>query len=243
VYAVQEIFRSLQGEGANAGRPAVFLRLAGCNLWSGRDADRERDASRAGADCPRWCDTDFVSARRGRAVDEVAREVAHLGATCPGPEGLLVITGGEPLLQLDRRLTDAIRAACDGQRLTIAVETNGTVQFRDGSAEAAGVDWVCVSPKTAPERVAVRSGNELKVVYPSGLPAPHEYAAALGGFARLYVSPPRLPDVRRLAVRGALGVGRGGQLRLWAPGLAAVGPDAQGARSSVTRGGLRHGSR
>ncbi|WP_332812008.1 7-carboxy-7-deazaguanine synthase [Sphingomonas sp.] len=149
-YAVKEIFLTLQGEGAQVGRRAVFLRLSGCNLWSGREADR------ATADC-NFCDTDFVGmdgANGGRfEAADLALKVEDLWGK--GERRLVVITGGEPLLQLDAALIDALHA----RGFEIAVETNGTCPA------PAGLDWVCVSPK-AGTSVVQRSGNELKVVWP-----------------------------------------------------------------------------
>lgn len=149
-YAVKEIFLTLQGEGAQVGRRAVFLRLAGCNLWSGREADR------ATADC-KFCDTDFVGmdgANGGRyEAADLARRVETVWGE--GERRLVVVTGGEPLLQLDAALIDALHA----RGFEIAVETNGTCPA------PAGLDWVCVSPK-AGTSVVQRSGNELKLVWP-----------------------------------------------------------------------------
>ena len=153
MYAVKEIFYTLQGEGVNAGRPAVFLRFAGCNLWSGREEDR------ATATC-RFCDTDFVGtdgAGGGRFASPEALAAAAL-AQWPaeaGPQRFVVCTGGEPLLQLDAALTGALHAA--GFR--IAIETNGTQPLPPG------VDWVCVSPKAGAPLVLER-GDELKLVFP-----------------------------------------------------------------------------
>ena len=153
-YAVKEIFYTLQGEGANAGRPAVFCRFAGCNLWSGREADR------ADAVC-RFCDTDFVGTDGpggGKFASPAALAAAAAAAWPPGnplAPPLVVCTGGEPLLQLDPPLIEALHAA----GFEIAVETNGTV------APPAGIDWVCVSPKAGSE-VVQRSGDELKLVWP-----------------------------------------------------------------------------
>lgn len=150
-YAVKEIFLTLQGEGMQAGRRAVFLRFAGCNLWSGRDADR------AGARCT-FCDTDFVGtdgAGGGRyGADDLARHVQ--AAWGQGTDQrLVVVTGGEPLLQLDRPLIDALHAL----GFAIAVETNGTLPA------PAGIDWICVSPKAGNPLVQT-SGDELKLVWP-----------------------------------------------------------------------------
>jgi 7-carboxy-7-deazaguanine synthase (Cx14CxxC type) len=153
MYAVKEIFYTLQGEGVNAGRPAVFLRFAGCNLWSGREADR------ATATC-RFCDTDFVGTdgagggRFASAHDLAAAALAQWPAEA-GRERFVVCTGGEPLLQLDEALTGALHAA--GFR--IAIETNGTQPL------PGGVDWVCVSPKAGAPLVLER-GDELKLVFP-----------------------------------------------------------------------------
>jgi 7-carboxy-7-deazaguanine synthase len=152
-YAVKEIFYTLQGEGAQAGRPAVFCRFAGCNLWSGREADRES------AVC-RFCDTDFVGTDGtggGRFPDAaaLAAAVASQWPVGAGGRPYVVCTGGEPLLQLDPPLIDALHAA----GFEIAIETNGTKPVPDG------IDWVCVSPK-AGSQLVVERGNELKLVFP-----------------------------------------------------------------------------
>jgi 7-carboxy-7-deazaguanine synthase len=169
-YAVKEIFYTLQGEGANAGRPAVFCRFAGCNLWTGRERDRES------AVC-RFCDTDFVGidGPGGGKFESAASLAAAVAAAWPGTRGagvgepaarpLVVCTGGEPLLQLDAPLIEALHA----QGLEIAVETNGTVPL------PAGLDWVCVSPK-AGAALAVTAGDELKLVYPQEGAPPERYA-------------------------------------------------------------------
>ena len=149
-YAVKEIFLTLQGEGMQAGRRAVFLRLAGCNLWTGREQDR------ATAQCT-FCDTDFVGMdgeNGGRyEAAALAGKVAALWES--GERPLVVITGGEPMLQLDAALIDALHA----RGFEIAVETNGTLPA------PAGLDWICVSPKAGTE-VVQRSGDELKLVWP-----------------------------------------------------------------------------
>lgn len=150
-YTVKEIYSTIQGEGVHTGRPAVFLRFAGCNLWSGREADR------AGAVC-RFCDTDFVGTDgpgggRFHSAEDLARAVA---VTWPGGEDrFVVLTGGEPALQLDTPLLDALHRL----HFTVAIETNGTQPV------PAGVDWICVSPKAGAPLVQV-SGDELKLVYP-----------------------------------------------------------------------------
>ena len=182
-YAVKEVFATLQGEGALAGTPAVFVRLSGCNLWSGDDGTRERDAVGNAASCPRWCDTSFAHGAP-HSAEELAVRVRACATDHPP---LLVLTGGEPLLQIDRALVDVLRSA--GGFRCVAVETNGTAAFRDGGQTESGVDWVCVSPKTEPGRVVVRSGEELKVVFPGGLRDPEQYAGELGAFGHYFVSP------------------------------------------------------
>lgn len=151
-YAVKEMFLTLQGEGANAGARAVFVRFAGCNLWSGREQDR------ASAIC-RFCDTDFVGTDGlggGRFADAAALVAAVEGFWGPGADHrFVVLTGGEPMLQVDDALVEALHAA--GFR--IAIETNGTLPAHPG------IDWVCVSPK-AGSIVVQRSGDELKLVWP-----------------------------------------------------------------------------
>ena len=151
-YAVKEIFLTLQGEGGQAGRPAVFCRFAGCNLWSGREQDR------AEAVCT-FCDTDFVGMDGpggGRFADAEALAGAVEAAWAGGAENrLVVLTGGEPLLQLDT----ALIAALHGRGFSLALETNGTLPVPDG------VDWICVSPK-ADAPLAQTRGQELKLVFP-----------------------------------------------------------------------------
>ena len=161
MYAVKEIFHTLQGEGMNAGRPAVFLRFAGCNLWSGREEDR------ASALC-RFCDTDFVGTDgtdggRFDSADALAGRVAALWPAGAGPR-FTVLTGGEPALQLDEPLVRALHA----RGFEIAIETNGTVDV------APGVDWICVSPKAGTE-VKVRRGDELKLVFPQEGARPEDF--------------------------------------------------------------------
>ena len=181
-YAVREIFATLQGEGAQAGRAAVFLRFAGCNLWSGREADR------AGATC-RFCDTDFVGGTRFVDAPALVRAVA---AAWPAPGGprLVVVTGGEPALQLD----DALVAALHGEGFEIAIETNGTL------ALPAGLDWICVSPK-AGTQLAVIAGDELKLVYPQSGASPEDYRGL--SFRHLLLQPMDGPD-RQANTRAAI---------------------------------------
>jgi 7-carboxy-7-deazaguanine synthase len=152
-YSVKEIFYTLQGEGAQSGRAAVFCRFAGCNLWSGREEDR------AGAVC-QFCDTDFVGTDgtgggKFATADALADAVEQAWGAKGAQNRLVVLTGGEPLLQVDEALTTALHA----RGFSIAVETNGTV------AAPSGLDWICVSPKADAELV-IRQGNELKLVYP-----------------------------------------------------------------------------
>jgi 7-carboxy-7-deazaguanine synthase len=160
-YAVKEIFKTLQGEGRNAGRAAVFCRFAGCNLWSGREADRET------ATC-QFCDTDFVGTDgSGGGRFDTAGE---LTAAIAGEWGensenrFVVLTGGEPLLQVDEPLLDGLHAA----NFEIAIETNGTM------AAPVGIDWICVSPKAGAPLVQTR-GDELKLVYPQDGATPRDF--------------------------------------------------------------------
>jgi 7-carboxy-7-deazaguanine synthase len=151
MYAVKEIFYTLQGEGANAGRAAVFCRFAGCNLWSGREQDR------ADAQC-HFCDTEFVGTDGdGGGRFATAEELADACARAAGAAAcdLVVLTGGEPMLQVDEALVVALHA----RAFTIAIETNGTLPV------PAAIDWVCVSPKAGTD-LKQRSGDELKLVYP-----------------------------------------------------------------------------
>jgi len=162
LYSVKEIFYTLQGEGANAGTPAVFCRFAGCNLWSGHEPDR------AGAAC-NFCDTDFVGTDGpggGKFADAraLARAVESAWPAGAASHRFVVCTGGEPLLQLDRDAIEAFHA----RGFRVAIETNGTL------APPAGIDWICVSPK-ASAALALRSGNELKLVYPQDDALPERF--------------------------------------------------------------------
>ena len=161
-YTVKEIFYTLQGEGENAGRPAVFCRFTGCNLWSGREADRRT------AICT-FCDTDFVGfdgEGGGRFADakELANAIASKWPRTDSGKRFVVCTGGEPLLQVDQELIEVLHR----KNFWIAVETNGTIPIPEG------VDWSCVSPKSGTELV-VTHGNELKVVFPQEVD-PRSYA-------------------------------------------------------------------
>ena len=178
-YAVKEIFLTLQGEGAHAGRAAVFCRFSGCNLWSGREQDR------ATATC-KFCDTDFIGTDgtlggRYASANDLADAVASQWA---GEHGYryVVLTGGEPLLQVDDDLIDALH----GRGFSIGLETNGTIEPPDG------VDWVCVSPKAGADLV-VRNGNELKLVYPQTDAPPAMFVDL--AFERFSLQPMDGPDV------------------------------------------------
>jgi 7-carboxy-7-deazaguanine synthase (Cx14CxxC type) len=173
-YAVKEMFYTLQGEGLRAGRPAVFCRFAGCNLWSGREEDR------AGAQCT-FCDTDFVGTDgqgggRFETAVALARAIAALWPQGQGGAPYVVFTGGEPLLQLDTALIDAMHAS----GFEIAVETNGTI------AAPAGIDWICVSPKAGTQLVQT-TGHELKLVYPQAGAMPAQFEGL--AFAHFLLQP------------------------------------------------------
>ena len=173
-YTVKEIYYTLQGEGANVGRPAVFLRFAGCNLWSGREADR------ATATCD-FCDTDFVGTDgpgggKFDSAGALARAVAGAWPGAGGAQRFVVCTGGEPLLQLDSALIAALHEA----GFAVAVETNGTI------APPPGIDWTCVSPKARAELV-VQSGDELKLVFPQPGAEPQRFEAL--AFQHFFLQP------------------------------------------------------
>lgn len=183
-YAVKEIFFTLQGEGANTGRPAVFCRFAGCNLWTGREADR------ADATC-QFCDTDFVGVDgpgggKFATADDLARAVdekwpANVSARA---RKLVVCTGGEPLLQMDRALVRALHA----HGFEIAIETNGTQMPPEE------IDWICVSPKAGAPLV-LTAGNELKLVYPQAGGEPERFADL--DFEQFFLQPMDGPDRER----------------------------------------------
>lgn len=178
-YAVKEIFYTLQGEGRNAGRAAVFCRFAGCNLWSGREEDR------ATAAC-RFCDTDFVGmdgpgGGRFATATALAEAIAATWPQGAGGTPFVVLTGGEPLLQVDTALTAALHQA----GFEVAVETNGTLAIPEG------IDWVCVSPK-AGNPLVLSQGDELKLVYPQAGAEPALYEGL--AFAHFLLSPMDGPD-------------------------------------------------
>jgi 7-carboxy-7-deazaguanine synthase (Cx14CxxC type) len=183
-YAVKEIFFTLQGEGANTGRPAVFCRFAGCNLWTGRETDR------ADAAC-QFCDTDFVGTDgpgggKFASADALARAVAEKWPANVSARArkLVVCTGGEPLLQMDAAVVSALHA----QDFEIAIETNGTQQPPDD------IDWICVSPKVGAPLV-LTSGNELKLVYPQPGGEPERFADL--DFEQFFLQPMDGPDRER----------------------------------------------
>jgi 7-carboxy-7-deazaguanine synthase len=173
MYTVKEIFYTLQGEGANAGRPAVFCRFSGCNLWTGREPDR------ATAICD-FCDTDFVGVGPDGGKFATAADLASAVAA-KWPAGthdyrLVVCTGGEPLLQLDAAAVDAFHA----EGFEVAVETNGTRE------PPAGLDWICVSPKARADLV-LRRGNEIKLVYPQPSLEPGQFESL--AFDQFFLQP------------------------------------------------------
>ena len=186
MYSVKEIFYTLQGEGANAGRPAVFCRFAGCNLWSGREADRET------ATC-RFCDTEFVGTDGpGGGKFATPEALADAIAATWAPEStaeppdrptsrFVVCTGGEPLLQLDTALLDALHT----RGFEVAVETNGTL------APPEGIDWVCLSPK-ADAPLVLERGDELKLIYPQERGEPERYRHLQ--FRHFFLQPMDGPD-------------------------------------------------
>lgn len=181
LYAVKEAFVTLQGEGAQTGRTAVFLRFAGCNLWSGLERDR------AEAVC-RFCDTDFIGTDGpgGGRFDGAGTLAEHVhalwqGSGATGGAPYVVCTGGEPLLQLDAALIEALHA----RGFAVAVETNGTL------AAPQGLDWICVSPKAGAALVQ-RRGDELKLVYPQADAQPAQYEAL--DFAHFFLQPMDGPD-------------------------------------------------
>lgn len=181
-YSIKEIFYTLQGEGAHAGRPAVFCRFSGCNLWSGRESDR------ASAVC-RFCDTDFVGAdgvSGGKFIDgkQLAGKIDGFWPADYPDHKYVVFTGGEPLLQLDESLIACMHDA----GFTVAIETNGTLPV------PRGVDWICVSPKIG-SALCVQQGNELKVVIPQENQDLDVYASL--AFEHFFVQPMAGPDAEQ----------------------------------------------
>lgn len=178
-YSAKEVCLTVQGEGGQAGRPAVFLRFAGCNLWSGLERDR------ATAICT-FCDTDFVGVNgdgggKFKTADLMADHVAGMWRGREGDPKLVVCTGGEPLMQLDAPLIDALHA----RGFEIAIESNGTLTAPDG------IDWICISPKAAAP-VVQTSGQELKLVFPQPLAMPDRFEHL--DFERFWLQPMDGPD-------------------------------------------------
>jgi 7-carboxy-7-deazaguanine synthase (Cx14CxxC type) len=180
-YAVKEIYYTLQGEGMQAGRSAVFCRFAGCNLWTGREQDRHR------ATC-QFCDTDFVGTDGPGGGKFAGPEDLALAVDAQWPAGMgnkyVVCTGGEPALQLDADLVEAFHA----RGIEVAIETNGT------TALAPGIDWICMSPKAGTE-IVVREGDELKLVYPQPRAMPEQFEGF--GFRNFLLQPMDGPDRER----------------------------------------------
>lgn len=182
-YFVKEIYFTLQGEGHNAGRAAVFCRFTGCNLWSGKANDRAGPGT-----CAAWCDTDFLGTdgpRGGRyaSAPELAEAIANAWPVESRERRFVVFTGGEPLLQLDAPLVDAVHA----QGFEVAVETNGT------KLPPPGIDWLCVSPK-AGAALAIRKGDELKLIYPQAEAEPEMFEGL--DFSHFYLQPMDGPNLR-----------------------------------------------
>ncbi len=188
VYSVKEIFYTLQGEGTNAGRPAIFCRFSGCNLWTGREEDR------ANAIC-QFCDTDFIGTdgigggKFKTASDLVNTVIKHWPSNSDEPP-FIVCTGGEPLLQLDQELVDALHS----KNFIIAVESNGTIE------PPTGIDWLCISPKMGSSMI-VTKGHELKLVYPQIDGNPEQFENL--DFKHFYLQPmdsPHLVENTKAAV-------------------------------------------
>jgi 7-carboxy-7-deazaguanine synthase len=183
MYSVKEIFYTLQGEGLQAGKPAVFCRFAGCNLWTGQEKDRST------AIC-QFCDTDFVgtngtSGGKFSSPDSLAECIAQLWPAHDASYRLVVMTGGEPLLQLDMQLLESLHA----RRFKVAVETNGTL------SAPPGIDWLCVSPKAGAPLVQTW-GNEIKLVFPQPALLPNSLDASVLNFDNWLLQPMDGPLVR-----------------------------------------------
>lgn len=181
-YSIKEMFYTLQGEGNQAGRPAVFCRFSGCNLWSGREQDR------ASAICT-FCDTDFVGTDgqggdKFKNAEALAHAIDSFWPISHQDHKYVVLTGGEPLLQVD----DALIAALHELAFTIAVETNGTI------TPPFGIDWICVSPKSGAQ-LKITQGNELKLVYPQAEAPPEKFEKLR--FEHHYLQPMDGPDIQK----------------------------------------------
>ena len=209
-YRVKSVFRTVQGEGFWAGCPAVFVRLVGCNMWSGHEGDREQDAQRTGADCPLWCDTDFTKeGSEDLTADRLVSRMKEEG----GDIRFCVLTGGEPFLQADAALIEALHEA----GYQVSIETNGTVPIEEAFSreEGEGIaspDWITCSPKLPEEQLQLEQFDELKLVVPDYRPSDYRNFAKRGiahevnGEERriLQVQPedgPRLDEAKKLAVK------------------------------------------
>lgn len=212
-YRVKVIWKTLQGEGFFAGRPAVFVRFVGCNMWSGYEQDRQRDAERTGADCPLWCDTDFT---KDDSQAYSASDLVDIMKEIGGDIRFCVLTGGEPLLQIDASIINTLHAG----GFQVAIETNGTVALQEAcwDEEAETIvppDWIVCSPKLPQGRLTLEFFDELKLVVPDYMP--HQFAS-FAGRARphetgghrvplLWVQPEdglRLHEATQLAIETAL---------------------------------------
>lgn len=209
-YQVKNIFRTVQGEGFWAGRPAVFVRLVGCNMWSGREETRKRDAERNGADCPLWCDTDFTPEGSEKlTADGLVSRMEEEG----GKIDFCVLTGGEPFLQADAALIETLHEA----GYQVSIETNGTVPIegafsREEGEGTAPPDWITCSPKLPEEQLQLERFDELKLVVPDYRPSDYREFAKRGTVHKvsgeerrvLQVQPedgPRLEEAKDLAVK------------------------------------------
>ncbi|HWJ26352.1 MAG TPA: hypothetical protein VNS32_07395 [Flavisolibacter sp.] len=212
-YNVKAIWKTLQGEGLFAGRPAVFVRMVGCNMWSGYAHTRERDAERNGASCPLWCDTDFTKeGSQSYTADELANAVAQTGEEVR----FCVVTGGEPLMQLDAALVKPLHQ----QGFFIAIETNGTQSVKEScwdpqTEKLEAPDWIVCSPKQKQEKLQLEFFDELKLVVPDYLPENYnefkkrQRSHIVQGQALplLWLQPedgPRLEEATGLAINSAL---------------------------------------
>ncbi len=206
-YRVKHIWPTVQGEGGFAGQPAVFVRLVGCNLWSGYEQDRRRDAERLGVHCPLWCDTDFTKeGSRFYTAEALAAEARACGPEIP----LCVMTGGEPFLQMDDALVEALHV----EGFIVAVETNGSLSLSETFSRTTP-DWIVCSPKFPPDRVALEVMDELKLIVPDYPPERYEsliervrpYRRGGRLWRHLWLQPedgPRWEEARRLALEWAL---------------------------------------
>jgi len=182
-YSIVKVFGTIQGEGNLAGTPAAFVRFAGCNMWSGLEEHRERDSARNEAECPRWCDTDFRARERATAA-EIATRVKALG-----PRRLVVLTGGEPMLQVDDELLDALAPLY----VRVQIETNGTTE---PNFQYHNFVYVTVSPKVAKSRIRLLQADELKLVWPAYAPEDWSSFVAHHRFLQAQADPDgRSPDV------------------------------------------------